>query len=164
MANKSEQLKLNWRDIGRGLIMAVLGAAVASCQQLLSTGMELNKESARIIGMSALTACVAYIVKNFFSNSQGKFLTQELTPEPVQFNIFTENQTIVKINGSPVNKTIQQFCNDNPAWAVYDSGSSIYYPTLYNMSFAHPSTMEFSVDGSLNSQIITGTHPPHRPR
>jgi hypothetical protein len=77
MAKKANKFNLNWRDAARALIMAVLGAAFVTLQQLIDTGAELNKGSFKLIGMSAITAGVAYVIKNFFSNSEGTFLGKD---------------------------------------------------------------------------------------
>jgi len=60
----SSQFSLNWRDISRGFIMAVLTPAVVIIQESLKAGhLEFNWTQ---IGMAAVGGGLAYIVKNFF--------------------------------------------------------------------------------------------------
>ena len=61
----SNFLSLNWRDFGKGLVMAVLTPVVVVIQQSLEAGiLTFNWKT---IGLGAIAGGVAYLVKNFFT-------------------------------------------------------------------------------------------------
>jgi len=67
-ALKSEKYSLNWKDAGKGLIMAVGTAAIVTLKQALSTTpVVLDLKS---IGMAAASAALVYLVKNFFTDDK----------------------------------------------------------------------------------------------
>jgi hypothetical protein len=74
---KSNFLSLNLRDFFKGLVLAVITAVMTSAYELLQAGTLFDKESLKKVGMVALAALLAYIIKNFFSNSKGEILTPE---------------------------------------------------------------------------------------
>jgi hypothetical protein len=74
---RSEFLAINWRDFFKGLILAVITAVITTVYELLQTGTLFQSESLKQIGLVALGAFLAYIIKNFFDNSKGEFLTPE---------------------------------------------------------------------------------------
>jgi hypothetical protein len=60
----SKQGSLQWRDIARGLIMAILTPAVLIVQQSVEAGiLTFNWHS---IAMASVAGGIAYLVKNFF--------------------------------------------------------------------------------------------------
>jgi hypothetical protein len=64
----SDKYSLDLKDIGKGLIVAAGGAAVAAIQSSLSTGsLNFNWKS---IGLTALAAGISYLAKNFFTPAQ----------------------------------------------------------------------------------------------
>ena len=83
---KADFLNLNWKDFGKGAIVAVLTAVLATLTTLLQTGVLFDKASLPVIGTAALSAFIAYIAKNLFTNSQNQFLVTEknATPELVK--------------------------------------------------------------------------------
>jgi hypothetical protein len=83
---KSNFLNLNWADFGKGALIAVLTAVFATALSLLQAGTLFDKASLTLIGSAALTAFLAYMTKNLFTNSQGQLLTTEknATPEQVK--------------------------------------------------------------------------------
>lgn len=74
---KANFLNLNWNDFAKGLIVAVLTAVFATITTLLQTGTLFKKESLPVIGVAALTAFIAYVTKNLFTNSQNQFAVTE---------------------------------------------------------------------------------------
>lgn len=74
---RSKFFALNWRDFLKGLIVAVLTAVFAVVAGLIQTGELFSKESLPVIGVAALTALLAYLSKNLFTNSSGEILTGE---------------------------------------------------------------------------------------
>lgn len=89
MANvvASPQFTLKWRDFLRGLILAVLASVVTIIQESLETG-EFSLDWNRI-GIVALSAATAYLVKNYFEPSKvitvvGKEATTKETAETIK--------------------------------------------------------------------------------
>ena len=74
---KSNFLSLNWADFGKGLLVAVLSAVLGVVTTSLNAG-SLTFDW-KVIGTVALSAGLAYITKNFFSNSVGQVLKTEPT-------------------------------------------------------------------------------------
>ena len=74
---KANFLNLNLQDFLKGLIVAVLTAVFATITTLLQTGELFKKESLPVIGVAALTAFIAYVTKNLFTNSQNQFAVTE---------------------------------------------------------------------------------------
>ena len=74
---RSDFFALNWKDLLKGVIVAVLTAVFATVAGLIQTGTLFAKESLAAIGISALTALLAYLSKNLFTNSDGEILTKE---------------------------------------------------------------------------------------
>lgn len=62
----SDFLKLNFNDILKGLLMAILTPVVYVVQESLSLGILTFDWKA--IGVSALAGGVAYLIKNFFTS------------------------------------------------------------------------------------------------
>jgi len=60
-----------------GLVLAVITAVITTVYELLQTGTLFQKESLKQVGLVALGALLAYIIKNFFTNSKGEILTTE---------------------------------------------------------------------------------------
>ena len=64
--------KLNVQDFFRGLIIAVLTALVTFLYTTMESGeLVFNWKQ---IATTSLTAALAYIIKNYLSNSEGAFL------------------------------------------------------------------------------------------
>lgn len=68
-------LNLNTSDFIKGLIMAVLSTVITVVYQTVEAGSLVFDWNA--IGTMALTTALAYIMKNFFTNSAGKFFGKE---------------------------------------------------------------------------------------
>lgn len=73
----SSFLALNTKDFLKGLIVAVLSAVVTILYSSLQAGdFVIDWKS---IGMAALSAALAYVTKNFFTNSNNELLKKETT-------------------------------------------------------------------------------------
>ena len=68
-------LNLNSSDFIKGLLMAVLSSVITVVYQTVEAGSLVFDWKA--IGTMALTAGLAYIMKNLFTNSTGGFLKKE---------------------------------------------------------------------------------------
>ena len=71
----SKIFTLDWRDLGKGLLMAVLGAIFGIVLPSLQAGsFEFDWKK---IGASALVAALTYLSKNFLTNSKDEFAKGE---------------------------------------------------------------------------------------
>ena len=61
----SNFLSLNWLDLGKGTLMAILTPVIVIIQQSIGAGVFTYDWKS--IGLSALAGGVAYLVKNFFT-------------------------------------------------------------------------------------------------
>lgn len=68
LVTTSKAGSLNWKDAGKGLIVAVISPVFTVMLQSLNAGTLTFDWKA--IGIVALSACLAYLSKNFFSPSQ----------------------------------------------------------------------------------------------
>jgi hypothetical protein len=69
-------LKINLIDFVKGLILAVLTSIVTIIHSTLensSLTFDWN-----LIGITAVTSAIGYLVKNLLTNSQGQFLKKEV--------------------------------------------------------------------------------------
>jgi len=67
----SKLFSLNGADVVKGIVMAFLGGAVTALYQALNTGMTVDLQSVATVG---LITALSYIIKNFFSDSEGRVL------------------------------------------------------------------------------------------
>jgi len=74
---RSKLFKLNAKDFIKGLIVAVLTAVITFAYEAIQTGELFSMVTLKKMGMVALGALLAYLIKNLLTNSQD----QPLTPE-----------------------------------------------------------------------------------
>jgi drug/metabolite transporter (DMT)-like permease len=74
---KSKFLQLNFRDFLYGFLMAFLGALVTGVYQLLQAGLKLDWPHFAPVLLAGASAMLAYLIKNFFQNSDGELLKTE---------------------------------------------------------------------------------------
>lgn len=72
---KSDFLKLNFKDIARGLFMAIATPIVVVLQQVLDSGVW--KFNWKLLAMAGVAGGFSYLVKNFFTDSKDKALKKE---------------------------------------------------------------------------------------
>lgn len=72
---KSAFARLNVQDFFKGLVVAVLSAVVTFLYNTMESGEVVLDWKA--IGTASLTAALAYIIKNYLTNSDGNFLKKE---------------------------------------------------------------------------------------
>ena len=70
-------LQLNLRDFFKGLVLAVLAAVITWAYEAVQAGTLFDPASLKAVGMVALAAVLAYLVKNLLTNSQGEIATPE---------------------------------------------------------------------------------------
>lgn len=59
------QFKLNWRDAGLGLVVAVITAALTAILDTINSGV--TNINWKTVGIVAATAGISYLLKNFFT-------------------------------------------------------------------------------------------------
>jgi len=74
---RSKFLTLNVRDFFKGLVLAVIAALITWAYEALQAGTLFAPGALKSMGMVALAAVLAYLVKNLLTNSEGKILTPE---------------------------------------------------------------------------------------
>ena len=83
---KSNFLSLNLKDFGKGLFLAVVAAVLTFAYNALQAGTLFDKATWGKMGIAALTTALAYIMKQFITNSQNQLMVSEknATPEIVK--------------------------------------------------------------------------------
>ena len=72
---KSVFLNLNLADFGKGLLLAVLTSVLTIIYTTIQTGSLLIDW--KLVGTTALTAGLSYVIKNLFTNSDGQTFKKE---------------------------------------------------------------------------------------
>ena len=74
----SEFLKINGRDIIKSLIMAFIGSVITAVYAIIKDGGSLpSGDQWKTILTMGIASALAYLVKNFFTNSNDEFLTKD---------------------------------------------------------------------------------------
>lgn len=74
---KSEFLKLNLKDLGRGAIVAILTAVLIALEPIIQSGDIPDIEQLKAIGIIGISAGVAYLIKNLLTSSKDKLLQHD---------------------------------------------------------------------------------------
>jgi len=74
---RSKKFSISWRDALHGFITAFLSASLAGIIDILSAGVLPDLAHLKTHMFIGLSAGIAYLLKKFITNSEGKF-----TPEP----------------------------------------------------------------------------------
>ena len=77
---KSAFLSINWNDIFKGFIVAGLASVGTIILPILNSGLLPTLADLKTAGVTGLTAGLAYLLKNFLSSQDGKFLNPESKP------------------------------------------------------------------------------------
>ena len=78
---KSEFGKLNWKDIAKGAVLAFIVAFLTGALQLFQGGLiEWTFAFWQPTIYAGITALIAYLLKNFLTNSDDKILESENKP------------------------------------------------------------------------------------
>jgi len=72
---KSVFLNLNLADFGKGLLLAVLTSVLTIVYTTVQSGSLLIDW--KLVGTTALTAGLSYVIKNLFTNSDGQTFKKE---------------------------------------------------------------------------------------
>jgi hypothetical protein len=74
----SSFFSINLKDLGKGIIIAVITAFVTALYQQISAGNVIpTADQLRADAVVALGAAISYLLKNLVTNSEGKFLTKD---------------------------------------------------------------------------------------
>lgn len=73
---KSNFLNLNFKDISKGLLTAVIVAVLTYLYEVIQTG-DFTAIDWKLVGSTALIAAVGYLFKNLVTNSEGTPLKTE---------------------------------------------------------------------------------------
>jgi len=65
----SKLFKLDWRDLVKGLVVAGLSTLFTSLTQILQVGGQIDWKQLALV---ALASCLAYLTKNFVTDSDNK--------------------------------------------------------------------------------------------
>lgn len=76
MVIKSGFGKLDWKDMAKGLLMAVLGAVLTYFYGVLDTG-EMSAIDWNEVIKVGLTSGIVYVLKNWLTNNEDKFLAKD---------------------------------------------------------------------------------------
>ena len=74
---KSRLFKLDFNDLLKGVLVAFITALLTSLLQVLQSGGLPNMEALKVMGITSITAAVAYLVKNLLTNSKDDFGAKE---------------------------------------------------------------------------------------
>lgn len=75
--NRSKKYSINWRDAFHGVIMAFGGAFLDALYLLITTEKRLDLTLCKEAAVVGAIACVAYIGKKYFQNSDSKFTPEQ---------------------------------------------------------------------------------------
>jgi len=78
MQPKGGLFSIQWQDALKGFITAAITAALGIVYNIIGEGRMPVGSEWKSIGITALGAGLAYLVKNFFSNSDGQFAKGEV--------------------------------------------------------------------------------------
>lgn len=73
----SKLFSINWFDLGKGLIVTIFTTFISSLISFLDTLQLPNIQDFRHILLAGVAAGSSYLLKNFFTNSQGQIAIKE---------------------------------------------------------------------------------------
>jgi hypothetical protein len=74
----SNFLNINWKDLMKGLLVAVIGAILTAAYEAINAGtIQFTWAFWQPIVYTGIAAGMAYLIKNLFTNSTGNVLTSE---------------------------------------------------------------------------------------
>ena len=68
----SKLFSINWFDLGKGLVVTIFTTFISSLISFLDTLQFPDTEAFKHIALAGLAAGSSYLLKNFFTNSEGK--------------------------------------------------------------------------------------------
>lgn len=82
----SSFLNLNWQDLRKGFIVAVLTAVLGSLYPIIESGRFPSIIELKTIGGAALLAGVAYLIKNLFTGTPSTIVIDPAKTDVVDKN------------------------------------------------------------------------------
>lgn len=76
-ATSTGLFSLSWKDAGKAILMAFLGTFVAAVYQGFAAGAFPTAHELGTAAIAGVGSALAYIIKNFFTNSNDQFATKE---------------------------------------------------------------------------------------
>ncbi len=73
----SKLFSINWFDFGKGLVVTIFTTFISSLITFLDTLQFPSIEDFKHILLAGIAAGSSYLLKNFFTNSQGKIAVKE---------------------------------------------------------------------------------------
>ena len=70
----SSIFKLDWRDLLKGLVVAVLSAVMSAVLSIIQNGGSFTGDSLPMIATVALSSGLGYILKNLATDEDGKLV------------------------------------------------------------------------------------------
>jgi len=70
-------LQINWQDLLRGLVVAVIGAVLTALLPVIQAGALPTKAQVVAALTVGLTAGLSYVIKNFLTNSKDQMFVVE---------------------------------------------------------------------------------------
>lgn len=74
-------LKLNFNDLIKGVIVAILSVFLTAILQILESNSLPTWEQLKSIGMVSLIAGASYLIKNLLSNTNGEVFVKDETKD-----------------------------------------------------------------------------------
>jgi len=74
---KSKFLTLDWKDLGRGLLIAFLAAVISGIIELLDTGVIFSWITLKPVLITGVSAALSYLLKCLATNSQDQMFKRE---------------------------------------------------------------------------------------
>lgn len=78
---KSDFFSLNWRDLGKGLVVAVITAVLTYAWTAYEAG-GLTSIDWKVVGSTAIISALSYLMKNLITNSDGEVAKTEDNSNP----------------------------------------------------------------------------------
>ncbi len=69
---KSDIFSINWRDLGKGFVTALITAALTAIATSIEAGSLPTLAALKSAGLVGLVAGIAYLIKNFLTNGTGE--------------------------------------------------------------------------------------------
>lgn len=79
---KAKLFSINYRDLFKGLIVAVITAVMTFVVNELQSGSVIDSKLFKRMAVTASIAFFSYLLKNLFTNSQDQFATSETLKQP----------------------------------------------------------------------------------
>jgi hypothetical protein len=74
-------LKLNFNDLIKGVIVAILSAFLTAVLQILESNSLPTLEQLKSVGMVSLISGASYLIKNLLSNTNGEVFVKDETKD-----------------------------------------------------------------------------------